>query len=91
MLAELSTPGSLQPERYHKLKSLFQTAVELRRSARSRFVEQACEGDQQLRAQLQRLLVADEQMGAFLESPALLVARRTTEHGMLPRRSTSPP
>ncbi len=81
----------MRPDHYIKLKSLFQMAVELSRSARSRFVERVCQNDGLLREELLRLLAADEQAGAFLESPALLTVHSVLAASNSRRPSTSRP
>jgi serine/threonine protein kinase/tetratricopeptide (TPR) repeat protein len=53
------------------VESIFQAALE-KGSAEERaaFLDQACQGDSELRQQVERLLNAEHQLGSFLEQPA---------------------
>ena len=57
-----------------QLKNLFHGAVELEPEERSGFLDRACDGDLELRAEIEKLFAAHDDAGAFLAAPALLDA-----------------
>jgi serine/threonine-protein kinase len=57
------------PERWKLVQSIFQAVVESPPEGRSSLLERLCGGDAALRREVQELLVADGQAGAFLEAP----------------------
>jgi len=63
----------MKPERWQQLNQLFYAALERGPHERVAFLEQACAGDDELRKQVEALLVAYEQSGSFIEHPALEV------------------
>jgi len=64
----------MNAETWEQLKSLFHSALEVEESQRAAFLDQACEGNAELRSRVERLLVSHEEAGSFLVSPALLGA-----------------
>jgi len=57
-------------ENFKKAGEIFQTAIEIEdRAKREEYLENACEGDEKLRAEVQALLSAHEKAGDFLEMP----------------------
>ena len=46
----------MTPERWQKIESVFQTAVELSPKDRSAYVDIACAGDKELRSEVEKLL-----------------------------------
>lgn len=64
-------------ESWLKLKAIFHAAIELDPEERDSYITEACAGDEGLRTQVERLLSAHEESGAFLVSPAQLVATHT--------------
>ncbi|MBS1808277.1 MAG: serine/threonine protein kinase, partial [Acidobacteria bacterium] len=56
------------PQRWQKVKTIFQEAVELPSHERAVFLATACDGDANLRAQVERMLAADDRDPSFLES-----------------------
>src|SRR5207237_6797409 len=67
-------PGlmSMTAETWEQLKSLFNSALEVEESRRAAFLDQACEGNAELRSRVERLLVSHDEAGSFLVSPASL-------------------
>jgi serine/threonine protein kinase/formylglycine-generating enzyme required for sulfatase activity len=65
------------PQRWSRLRDLFGAALETPESERLRFVESACEGDTELRFELERLLAGNEEPS--LQSPATLLFSSTAE------------
>mgnify|MGYP000957127136 CR=1 FL=1 len=56
------------PQRWLQVKAIFQEAVELEPQKRAAFLASACNGDQTLRTQIERMLAADDSADSFLES-----------------------
>jgi tetratricopeptide (TPR) repeat protein len=68
--------------RWIRIKGIVAEAIELPPESRAAWVEQACGGDPVLRGEVEALLRAHDQAGAFLEAPALAspgAARRVVE------------
>jgi serine/threonine protein kinase/Tol biopolymer transport system component len=61
-------------ERWQRIDALVQTAVELEPDRRAAFLDEACAGDEDLRAHVERLLSYDERTFALIESPAAEIA-----------------
>ena len=59
----------MNSERWRRLEQLFQEAIELDRKARPAFLDRQCEGDPELRAEIDRLLAADEDTQDLGEDP----------------------
>src|SRR5215469_8863268 len=66
----------MTPERWKQVNELFHFALAREPGQRADFLDGACAGDQELRNEVQSLLLAHEQTGSFMESPALEVAAR---------------
>lgn len=64
----------MTPERYQKIATLFHAALELPPSERNDYLRQACEGDEQLKIEVTKLLDESEEVGDFLDVPAFMVA-----------------
>ena len=64
----------MNPERWKKVDDLLEAALECPASERAAFLDQACAGDDELRGELESLLVSDRQAQAFIESPPARVA-----------------
>jgi len=58
------------PERWSRLREVFGVALETPDADRPRFLESACEGDTELRAEVERLLAANQEPS--LQSPATM-------------------
>ncbi len=61
----------MEPERYHRIKSLFGEALEREPDARSTFLREACGGDDSLASDVGRLLDRHREAGDFLASASL--------------------
>jgi serine/threonine protein kinase len=59
----------MTPERWKKLDVLFHEALALQGEARAAHLAKACGGDEQLRAEVERLLAAHERESSFLDLP----------------------
>ena len=64
----------MNPETWQQLKSIFHGALDLEPAARAAFLADACDGDADVRNQVEKLLSAHEEAGPFLASPALVDA-----------------
>jgi eukaryotic-like serine/threonine-protein kinase len=65
------------PERWQQVERLYHSALEQENDRRVAFLMQACAGDEELRREVESLLLQTEETGSFLEHPALEVAGRT--------------
>ncbi|HWC73308.1 MAG TPA: protein kinase [Gemmatimonadales bacterium] len=61
----------MTPERWAKVKELFEAALACAPQERAAFLERSCPGDPSLRGEVEGLLAAHERPGSFLERPAL--------------------
>src|SRR5262245_61056329 len=57
-------------ERWRRIERLYEAALQRPPDERGRFLDAACEGDATLRADVERLLTADDRAGDFLNAPA---------------------
>ena len=64
----------MTPERYQKVCDIFAEAQDFSGPEREKFLTAACGNDQDLRNEVDSLLVSDENSGNFIESPALEIA-----------------
>src|SRR5438876_6441798 len=75
----------MTPERWQKVKDVFQDALDRESSQRALFLEEVCLGDPELRAEVESLLTLRNQAGDFLELPVsemiphLLTGERTAD------------
>ncbi|MEW6209126.1 MAG: protein kinase [Acidobacteriota bacterium] len=69
----------MTPERWQKIDSLLQAALEREPDERARFLDSACEGDDELRREVESLL-SSNQTESFLQSPALEQATALIAH-----------
>jgi eukaryotic-like serine/threonine-protein kinase len=61
---------------WQKIERIYQAAVERPAAERPSFLDAACAGDGELRAEVERMLACESQAGGFLDSPAVAVAAR---------------
>src|SRR5262245_48532440 len=59
----------MNPERWQQIDELLQAALARASDERPAFLAQACEGDEQLRNELESLIVSHRQAEDFLEAP----------------------
>src|SRR6267142_5479054 len=64
----------MNPENWQQLKTCFLAALELAPEDRTAFLIQACDGDDELRDEVEKLLASYEDAGSFLSSPAIIDA-----------------
>jgi len=58
----------VSPDRWPRVKALYDEALEIAPADREVWLETACEGDADLRTEVERLLAVSEQAGAFFET-----------------------
>ncbi len=58
---------SLDSAQWRRLEPIFDRALELAGDARSRYLDEACGNDEELRAQVEKMLEADQRSGSFLD------------------------
>jgi eukaryotic-like serine/threonine-protein kinase len=67
----------MTPERWQQVKEIFETALERAPDERPAFLDQACDGDEPLRREVQSLLASYEEGESFMERPAVALAAET--------------
>ncbi len=72
-------PESITPERWQKVKDILQSCLDAAPTDRSRFLDEACEGDAGIRQEVESLLASYEEAGDFLQNPPL--GAETTTRG----------
>jgi hypothetical protein len=70
----------MEPELWQRVTDLFDEAMTRGPKERIAFLEEACEGDGDLRKQVERLVKSHEKSGDFLESSAFAVAPELLTH-----------
>ena len=65
----------MTPQRFQQIRNVFEAAVERDATARRGFLEDACRGDEELCAEVARLLAAHERPAGVLEPPAAGIVR----------------
>jgi len=65
------------PEQWHRVKEVFEAALDHAPEERSAFVDQACAGDQGLSSEVTSLLSSYEQEQSFMETPAAALAAQS--------------
>ncbi|MDX2044927.1 MAG: protein kinase [Acidobacteriota bacterium] len=61
----------MTPEQFHKLSGLYHAALDLEPGRRESFLLEHCQGDDVLRKEVEQLLAANNEAGAFLNEPAI--------------------
>jgi eukaryotic-like serine/threonine-protein kinase len=62
------------PDRWRRIRPILEEALELPPDRRAAFLDQACGGDADLRSEIEGVLRADSDAGAFLSAPFALAA-----------------
>ena len=60
----------MTPDRWQRIKSVLQSALELQPHERSSFLDAECDGDDDLRTEVESLIASHEQASHFIEAPA---------------------
>jgi eukaryotic-like serine/threonine-protein kinase len=69
----------MSPDRLRKIRNLFEAAVDLPADARTSFLERACSEDHDLLDEVQRMLLAHDQISGFTTQPILARWRSFTD------------
>jgi len=64
----------MTPERYKQIDELVDAALSLPQVERARYLDAACDGDEELRREVESPLAAHDQVGNYFAAPALEVA-----------------
>ena len=60
----------MTPERWRKIKEIFQVALDLPPADRAAYLRETCAGNQEVMAEVESLLASVDDAGAFLSEPA---------------------
>lgn len=60
----------MTPERWQKVKEIFEAALKVEPAQRSLFLSRACGSDDNLRLEVESLIAAHEKDGSFIDAPA---------------------
>src|SRR5467141_1807921 len=66
----------MTPERLQQIEELYHSALERDAAGRAAFIKEACNGDEELRQEVESLLASEAQAGDFIEEPVHEVAAR---------------
>jgi serine/threonine protein kinase len=66
----------MESERWRKIEELYHLGLEFDEASRDEFLSRACEGDEDLRREVESLLAHEKKAKDFIESPAMEVAAR---------------
>jgi hypothetical protein len=58
----------MNPERWKRIKEVFESALEIPAQERDAFLERACSGDRELQREVESLLAADAERGETIQS-----------------------
>jgi len=64
----------MTPERWHRVKEVFESALERAPDERLAFLDQSCDGDESLRSEVESLLASFDEGESFMERPAVALA-----------------
>src|SRR5262245_45957494 len=64
----------MTPERWQQVNEIFHSALRYKTARRTAFLDQACDGDDDLRQEVESLLRAHQQTGSFIDAPAVEAA-----------------
>ena len=74
----------MTPERWEQINKLYYAALQVEATEREHFLEESCQGDVDLRTEVETLLATHEKAGEFLGNPAIdEVARQVAEEPSL--------
>ena len=77
-------------EEWQRAKEILGDALEIAPEGRSEFLDQACDGDPALRAEVESLLVSFANAGTFIERPASAPVRPAESESLWPGASLGP-
>jgi Tol biopolymer transport system component len=71
----------MTPERYRQIGELYHAALEVDEDDRAAFLERACAGDEEMRREVESLVISHEEAADFIAEPALAVAAELLADG----------
>jgi hypothetical protein len=71
----------MTPERLHRIRAVYEAAVDTPAASRQPLLERECNGDDELRQQVERLLGAREHLPEWLSGPVLGMAHAALAAG----------
>lgn|SRR5262245_1045866 len=75
----------MTPERFRKIRNLYEAALEKDTEARQVFLREACSGDEALLNDVEHLLIAHERTAGFIQTPIFEIAALESEEQAIPR------
>lgn len=66
----------MTPERYKLIGDLFHAALEVKSAERAAFLERACASDEELRREVESLIISHQKSGDFIAAPAFEIAAK---------------
>ena len=70
----------MSTQRWTRIRELFESACDLSRDEREAFLAEACDGDTELRTEVESILDSSEQTPALLDAPAVEAFPELFEH-----------
>jgi serine/threonine protein kinase len=71
----------MTPDQWKRAKQLFEAALDLEPAKRHAFLDAACQGNAELRAEVEQLLAEDEIAGGFMDEPLVSVQAKPLSAG----------
>jgi serine/threonine protein kinase/TolB-like protein/Tfp pilus assembly protein PilF len=69
----------MTPERWKQVEAVFEQALELPAGQRTHFVQRTCDGDEEMRREVESLLHSHARAGRFIDQPSLFIAKDESE------------
>jgi hypothetical protein len=66
----------MTPERWKQIEKIYHSTLQREPKEQAVFLDQACQGDEELRREVESLLAVEPQVDSFIEAPALGVRAR---------------
>jgi len=66
--------AGVTPERWKEIEAVFEKALELSTNARTAFLEKSCDGDEELRREVESLLESHASAGSFIDERTLFIS-----------------
>ncbi len=79
----------MTPERWQRIKEVFESALQVEPAQRRAFISNACRVDESLRQQVESLIDSHERTGTFIDSPAYQAAAKFLVDSTIENRRTS--
>ena len=73
---EHRSPIRMDPARWQQVERIYHAAAERPNEERASFLDKECAGDTDLRAEVERMLTVEADVGVFLDAPAMEMAAR---------------